>query len=147
MLYGMLLHQVPDSDDDLEQQRRRLHEIDRTDWPPLSIQYGLAWEEYFSVQERRLFGRALAAGGRGRLQSRHSVVSESPDVRNFALSGTGGAPGALGRAVSPIAVVTPSRALRPEIVLSPEVSSSLPRLRAHMKVCVFALVGFVQRHR
>lgn len=51
--------QGDEDEDDLELQRRQLHEVDMTDWPPLAVQYGLDWEDYFSKQGRALFGRTL----------------------------------------------------------------------------------------
>ena len=42
----------------MEAQRRALHEIDRTDWPPVVMHYGVAWDDYFMSQEILMFGKA-----------------------------------------------------------------------------------------
>lgn len=64
--------QIPEDEDELEIQRRRLHEIDRSDWPAVVMQYGLGWDEYFDRQEQTLFGRGL------RVKAPDSLKSPGP---------------------------------------------------------------------
>ena len=40
----------------MDRARRELHAVDRMDWPPLSVNYGLPWEQFFHKREADLFG-------------------------------------------------------------------------------------------
>ena len=39
----------------MDKARRELHAVDRRDWPPLALMYGLPWEQYFEKKEAVLF--------------------------------------------------------------------------------------------
>ena len=61
IFHHFLFHQVSDDEDEMEKARRELHAVDRHDWPPLSLTYGLPWEQYFQKRETELFEHSALA--------------------------------------------------------------------------------------
>jgi hypothetical protein len=52
---GLHVSQISDEEDEMDKARRELHKVDRRDWPPLALMYGLPWEQYFEKKEGVLF--------------------------------------------------------------------------------------------
>ncbi len=65
--------------DDLEIQRRKLYDIDRSEWPPVVMTFGLDWEEFFAKQEVAMFG--AVSRERSKVSRAAHLDVKSPFVR------------------------------------------------------------------
>jgi hypothetical protein len=73
-MLGLHASQISDEEDEMDKARRELHKVDRRDWPPLALMYGLPWEQYFEKKEGVLFEQPAPVRVCGPARSRSSPV-------------------------------------------------------------------------